>query len=186
MSTKLTKLALAMGAMVLASSAMAQSSATEASATANATVIRPIAVAKGLSLEFGNIVAGAGTVVIAAATGARTDSTPALTPPAAQRGLIRAATFNVSGEGGAIYSITLPADNTVRLRTNDGIGDVEFMRLDSFTVAKNGGATDLLTLNGEAGGSGSQSFFVGGTLTAVAGQTAGVYSGTYSVTVAYN
>jgi len=165
---------------------MAQSSATEATATANATVIRPIAVAKDLSLEFGNIVAGAGTVVIAAATGARTDSNPALTPPASQMGLIRAATFNVSGEGAAVYSITLPTDNTVVLTTNAGIGDVERIHLDSFTVAKNGGTTDLLTLNGAAGAAGSQSFFVGGTLTTIAGQATGVYSGTYSVTVAYN
>ncbi|MEC5214920.1 hypothetical protein RCH06_003492 [Polaromonas sp. CG_9.5] len=185
MNTKMSKLALAIGALVMAGGAMAQSTATEAAATANANVIRPITIAKDVSLEFGNIVAGAGTVIIAAsAAGTRTDSAAALTP-GTQKGTVNAATFNVTGEGAATYAITLPADGAVILKNGAGGTAVTEMVLSGFTKAVKSAGT-LLTLEGSAGGAGTQSFYVGATLTGVASQVPGAYTANYSVTVAYN
>lgn len=186
MNTKMSKLALAIGALVMAGGVMAQSTATEAGATANANVIRPITVTKDASLEFGNIVAGAGTVAIeASVAGTRTDSTTALTPPASQKGTINAASFDVTGEGAAIYTITLPADDAVILKNGAGGTAATEMKLSSFTKAIKGTGT-LLTLDGSSGGAGAQSFYVGATLTSTAAQTPGSYTATYPVTVAYN
>lgn len=184
MNMKMSKLALAIGALVMAGGAMAQSTATVAAAVANANVIRPITIAPGATLEFGNIVAGAGTVTIeASAAGTRTDSLATLTP-GTQKGPLSAATFEVNGEGAATYAITLPADDAITLITGDGALAVQQMKLSAFTKAAVAGS--LGTLDGTAGGVGVQSFYVGATLKGIAGQAAGLYTVTYPVTVAYN
>ena len=184
MNTKISKLALALGALVMAGGAMAQSTAIESAAVANADVIRPITVAQVNALEFGRIVAGAGTVTVAASSATtRTDSAPALTP-GGQLGTINAATFHVTGEGAATYSITLPADNAVVLATGAGTAPEDQMKLTSFTKAAVVGV--IGTLDGSAGASGAQSFYVGATLNSGATQNPGAYTATYSVTVAYN
>jgi hypothetical protein len=184
MTTKMNKLALAIGALVMAGGAMAQSTATEAAAVANAKVIRPITITKNASLEFGNIVAGAGTVIVAASSATtRTDSVPALTP-VGQLGTINAATFDVTGEGAATYSITLPDDDTVILKTGAGTALEDQMKLSAFTKAAVAGTIGVL--GATAGADGTQSFYVGATLNGIAGQSAGAYTANYSVTVAYN
>ena len=178
MNTRMSKLALAIGALVLAGGALAQSTATE-TATANANVIKPITIAKNLSLEFGNVVAGAGTVIIASA-GGRTDSSAALTP-GGQKGTFRAATFDVTGEAASTYSITLPS-TTVTL--SDSATTPNTMTVTDFTVAAgtSGSVTGLVgTLAAGAG-----VLNVGAKLTVAALQVPGAYTGTYSVTVAYN
>ena len=180
MNTKMSKLALAIGALVMAGGAMAQSTATTNDATANANVIAPITIANGLTLEFGNVVAGAGTVTIAAATGNRTDSVPALTP-GGQKGTVRAATFNVTGEGTSTYAITLPS-NAVTL--SDGAGVPNTMTVNAFTVAAGTTGSVTGTVGTLAAGAGVLN--VGATLNVAALQAPGSYTGTYAVTVAYN
>lgn len=179
MNTKMSKLALAIGALVMAGGAMAQSTATTNDATANANVIAPITIANGLTLEFGNVVAGAGTVTIAAATGNRTDSVPALTP-GGQKGTVRAATFNVAGEGTSTYAITLPSTDVT---LSDGAGTPHTMTVNAFKVAGTG--VDSL-LNTGVLAAGVATLNVGATLNVAALQAPGAYTGTYSVTVAYN
>ena len=172
---KLTAL-LAAGLVLGASGMVMAQSSTESTATANATVIAPIAIVKNLSLEFGNVVKGtAGTVAIAT-TGARTDSGVELTP-GTQTGTVRAATFDITGEGTMTYAITLPADDAVVLATDDGIGDTKKMELVDFVSDPSG--TGTLT-------AGAQTLKVGATMTLDGSEIAGAYAATYSVTVAYN
>lgn len=172
---KLTAL-LAAGLVLGASGmAMAQSS-TESTATANATVIAPIAIVKTASLEFGTIVKGtAGTVAIATNSN-RTDSGVALTP-GTQTGTVRAASFAVTGEGAMTYAITLPADDAVVLTTGDGLDATKQMPLSSFVSNPSG--TGTLT-------AGAQTLLVGATMTLDGSEIAGAYAATYAVTVAYN
>lgn len=178
MNTKMSKLALAIGALVMAGGVMAQTTATTNDATANATVIAPITIANGLTLEFGKVVAGAGTVTIAAADGARTDAPAALTP-GGQRGTVRAATFNVTGDGASTYAITLPSAD---VSLSDGA--THTMTVNAFTVAAGTTGSVAGAIGTLAAGAGVLN--VGATLTVAALQAPGAYTGTYAVTVAYN
>ena len=183
MNTKMNKIAMAIGALVMAGGAMAQSTATTSTATANATIVAPITIANGATLEFGNVVAGSGTVVISSA-GGRTDSSTALTP-GTQRGTFRNATFNVTGEGAYTYVITLP---TTPVTLSDTATTPNTMTVDTFTVAAGTSGSVVGTTSGAIGTlvSGAGQLKVGATLNVGALQVPGAYTGTYSVTVAYN
>lgn len=180
MNTKMNKIALTLGALMMAGGAMAQSTAT-ATATANATIVAPITIANGATLEFGNVVAGSGTVVISSA-GGRTDSSTALTP-GTQRGTFRNATFNVTGEGAYTYVITLP---TTAVTLTGPASNT--MTVGTFTVEAGTSGSVSGTTSGAIGtlAAGVGELQVGATLNVGASQVAGAYSGTYAVTVAYN
>ena len=174
------RLLIAAGLVVSATGAFAQSSAT-ATGNATATVVRPITLANATDLAFGNVVpSGAlGTLVVAASSGTPTQ-TPSggVSQPGTQVGTITAAKFNVGGEGGFLYTITLPSSAST---ISDGASHT--MSVDTFTsdIVVTAGA-----LSGAIGSAGTQSFYVGGTLHVAANQVAGNYTGTFSVTVAYN
>jgi spore coat protein U-like protein len=160
-----------------ASGAWAQSSAT-GTANATATVIRPITLASAGDLVFGNVVASVagGTLLLTAASPAVPTAT-GITQPGTQT-TVAAAVFNVGGEGAFTYSILPIAGVSI----SDGA--LHTMTVDTFTTSAVSGV--LGTLSGTAGGSGTQSFYVGGTLHVGSNQVAGNYTGTFSVTVAYN
>jgi len=82
-----------------------------------------------------------------------------------------AAAFNVTGQGNATYSITLPASTTVTSGANS-------MTVDTFTSNPSG--------TGTLSAGGSQALTVGATLHVGASQATGTYTGTFSVTVTYN
>jgi hypothetical protein len=136
-------------------------------ANATATIIAPIAIAKTTDMAFGNIAVGAGggTIVLSTA-GARSATGDASyqAAPAAT-----AAVFTVTGIAAATYAITLPASTTI---TGPGT-----MTVDSFTSNPNG--TGTLT-------GGTSNLLVGATLHVSGAQAAGAYTGTFTVTVAYN
>src|SRR5665647_457690 len=142
-------------------------------ATATATIITPISLAKNVDMNFGNIAVGAsgGTVVLAPA-GTRS-ATGGVTLPVTA-GTITAADFTVSGNAAYTYAITLPT--TVTLTRASG---TETMDATAFTSTPSStGALDA-TL-------GTQDLTVGATLTVAAAQVAGIYtSGTFDVTVNY-
>ncbi|MHB1047194.1 MAG: DUF4402 domain-containing protein [Thermoanaerobaculia bacterium] len=163
----LTALA-AIAMLVPAGSAMAQSSAS-ASATATATIITPITLTNTTALQFGNVVASttAGTIVVSAA-GARSWTGGAT----GISGLtVSAAAFTVGGGADRTFTISLPASTTITSGTNN-------MTVDTFTSSL--GASSTLD------GTGAAALAVGGTLNVGASQAAGSYTGTFSVTVAYN
>ncbi len=131
------------------------------------TVAAPISISAVGNLEFGTMAytGTAGTVTVTPA-GARSSVNVDLLG-----GVASAASFDVTGDGGASYSITLPSSATL---TSGG----DTMTVDTFT--DDAGATPQLS------GSGSDTFNVGATLNVGATQAAGTYSGTFDVTVIYN
>jgi Domain of unknown function (DUF4402) len=161
--------------LIAASSALAQQSST-VSADATATIITPIAIAKTSDLVFGKLAVGGtgGTVAVGtndAVTIAGASHT--ISQPAQSTGNPAAAVFAVTGEGAFTYSITLPADGAVTL--SDGASHT--MAVNSFVSNPSG--TGALT-------AGAQTLKVGATLTVGNNQTPGNYTGSFSVTVAYN
>lgn len=156
----------ALGLFFTAGSAMAQS--TSASASATAEIVSALAISKTADMNFGKVVTGAtlGTVVLSTA-GTRTVTGGT---NLGNVGSTAAAAFDVTGESGATYSITLPASATISDGTND-------MTVNTFT--SNPSSTGTLT-------GGAQALAVGGTLNVGASQVSGVYTGTFDVTVAYN
>lgn len=89
------------------------------------------------------------------------------------------ASFAIAGEASTAYSITLPGDGTVIMTTGGG-GANETIAVDSFVSFPAAGANGLLD------GGGNQNLFVGATRAALgAGQVAGAYTDTFTVTVVY-
>ena len=163
---------LVIGIVMVAFSAntFAQVSAT---ATATATIVSPIAIAKTVDMNFGNVAASAalGTVVLDPA-GARS-FTGGVTLPATA-GTVTAASFTVTGTPGYTYAITLPA---VALTITSGGPS---MTVDTWT--SNPTPTGTLV-------AGTSTLTVGATLHVGANQAAGVYgvpAETFTVTVNYN
>lgn len=162
--------------ITFAAPALAQTSAsTNGSGTIN--VIRPLTITKNFDLKFGTVVrpaTGSGTVIVSAA-GARsvTGNVVALatgdTPAAAQ--------FTVDGEGGQSISVTIPA--TFPMLNGS----------DSLTVTTSNnlvGAAGSQALSNALGAAGALVFTVGGTVPIDSTTPAGGYTGTITVSAAYN
>lgn len=147
--------------------------AASATGTATATVVTPIAISATANLRFGSFTTSAAgqTVTINAATDARSNSGTILLTSTTG-----AATFAVTGEGALTYAITLPSDGTVSITTG-GQTAPETMAVSTFT--SNPSLTGTLT-------AGAQTLKVGATITTVASQVAGAYTGTFNVSVDYN
>ena len=164
------KLAIAAAAVAFAPAAFGANT----SATSTGTVITPIAIAKAADLAFGSFAAVTGGTVTVSTSGARTVSGAVL----AMSGTPAAAKFDVSGESGATYSISVVADPTLVSGPNSMAfavaSDLSGANTTTGTVATG-------TLTG-----GVQSIFVGGTLTVASAQAAGTYSGNIVATVEYN
>ncbi|MDQ3269910.1 MAG: DUF4402 domain-containing protein [Pseudomonadota bacterium] len=118
-------------------------------------------------LAFGSFVAGTGSVTMLPG-GARSTSGGVI-------GLSSdggtAAQFSVSGDPGATFAITLPANGTVFL--SNGSSN---MPVNGFVSSPSSGGTFLST----------QVISVGATLDVAEGQPTGAYSGTFLVIVDYN
>jgi DNA-binding NarL/FixJ family response regulator len=160
------------------SSVMAQATV---NSTAGVKILTPLSISETYPMHFGTIGVSeeaGGTVVIStagvrSATGGVTLS--GLAP------LYSLATFTVTGEPLYTYAITLP--ETITITNTDNIATMEIEKL----LAKSTSGTESNTATGTLmAGDGMESFTIGGTLTVPAGQLAGVYSGTFDVTVAYN
>jgi hypothetical protein len=137
-----------------------------------AVIIRSIAIAKLSDLVFGRIVkplAGSGAVTINANSGARTFSgAQGLDSPTPGR-----ASFNVTGEGGQTFSVSVPA-------TFDMTGP------QTMTVTTTSSVGGTAMLSSTLGSAGSFTIGVGGSAPINASTLSGDYSGSFIVTVAYN
>jgi hypothetical protein len=155
----------------------AQSTNTDtATAAAFATIVAPIAITKTTDLQFGTVISGAGTVVVAT-NDTRTIAVSALNP-GDQGAAPTAAVFTLTGEASYGYSIVIDA-NVPLLNT----GGSDTMSMGSFIADNNSGAG---VSTGALSSSGADTIKVGATLTVTAGLTAGTYAGSFNVTVAYN
>lgn len=141
--------------------------ADSASASASATISAPLTISKTADLSFGVIAPSAsqGTVTISNA-GSRTGSNVDLL----SGGTASAASFSISGQSNASYSISIPGNATLTSGAN------------GMTATLTSDAPTTPSLNG----SGQATVNVGGELGVGANQAAGSYTGTFSVTVAYN
>lgn len=161
---------------------MAQGGAgyTLASNNAGAKIITPITLTNPTSLNFGSmsVLAATGGTCVLTTIGGRSATggvnLSSLLPIAAN------AVFTVTGQASTGYAITLPASITV----TETVGTVETMTISSLRARPASAAVDQLT--GITSSGGTEDFTIGGTLNVDPGQAGGVYSGTYSVTVAYN
>ena len=151
---------------------------TTATATNNAqcSIIAPIGITAGADLWFGDIIKGAGDVVVDV-NGDRT--IPAALKSGTQLGTINAAVFNVTGEALYTYTVTLPADAVVTITEGTDPMNVNGFNCKTATTS----ATDL---TGALDASGDDVITVGATVTVDADQVAGDYTGTFDVIVAYN
>lgn len=156
---------------------LAQSSTT---ATASATIVTPIAIAKNTDMNFGNVaVTSTGGTVVLTPAGVTTP-TGGVTLPVTAPGDISAATFTVTGVTGYAYCITLPTSCTLSLAGSPLI----LMTVSDFISIPD--ATGTAPGAGIIGDTGEVS--VGATLHVDALQTAGVYTSAtpFTVTVNYN
>jgi hypothetical protein len=159
-------------ALALASTLSAAQNTATATANAKANIITPITLVQvaGADLNFGDVIPGAaiGTVTVSP-TSVRTSGGGVALGNAAGVG---AAGFTVGGANNATYAITLPS---TAVTISSGA--------NSMTVT---GLTSSPALTGTLSATGSQALTVGGTLNVGINQAVGAYSGTFSVTVAYN
>lgn len=156
-------------------------SAADATATAGieATVVKPIAITKGADLNFGSFAPDdttSGTVVVSTA-GGRTFGGGA-SAISSGTGTVAAASFNVTGEGTASFSITLPTAAVTLTHTTITTAPPT-MSVGTF-LSNPSGTGALVT--------GAKTVTVGATLTVAANQATGIYANTTGlpVTVAYN
>jgi spore coat protein U-like protein len=148
--------------------------AATATASSSSTVVVPIAISKTADLAFGKFAAVTGGTVTVSTSGARTVTGTVV----AMASTSTAAKFDVTGEAGATYSISLPATSTL----NSGSDSITFDVVSDLTGTNStSGTVSSGTLAG-----GAQSIYVGGTLTVASGQAPGTYTGTVAATVEYN
>ncbi len=156
--------------IIAAGSANAQQAEATTAASASAAIIADITLTKTADMNFGDVIAGAGTVVLTAAASPSRSVTG--DTELGNSTSISSATFTVGGEESSTYSITLPSEDvTISSGEND-------MTVNTFTSDPSG--TGVLT-------SGSQTLYVGATLNVAADQASSAnYTGSFDVTVAYN
>lgn len=167
------KLALMAMAIAATGNTMAANNAT---ATANSTVVAPIAVSKAVDLSFGAIAGGAsaGTVTLTPG-GTRTVGGGTV----AAGGTPAAAQFDVTGAGNLTYAIDMTGTASTLTSGSDSMAFAPIS--DTSASAKTSGTVTTGTLS-----NGAQSIYVGGILSVGANQNAGTYSGNIVVAVNYN
>jgi len=146
---------------------------TNGTVTVGATVVSPIVIAQTQAMNFGSLAANvnttaAGAIVLAAAgTRTNTGGVDLVDSGAGPT----AGGFTVAAQSGYTYNVTLPTSVTLASGSDT-------MTVDSFTAGQ--------TLTGVVATGSAQSYTVGATLHAGASQKSGAYSGTFTVTAAYN
>ena len=162
------RIALVGAALSAVSFASAASAATSATANATAEVLSTLTVTADSALNFGQIAANTGGTVTV-----NGDSTVASTGTLISTGTRAPAGFTVTGTPGVNVVLTLPGTATLTR-----VSGTQTMSITGFNSNRSG-AFQL------AAGTGSATFAVGGTLGVASGQVAGVYNGTFSVSVEY-
>ncbi len=159
-------------ALAAASFATSASAAASATATATAEILQSLTLTADSALNFGQIAANTGGTVKV-----NGDSTVVQTGSVVWTGTRAPAGFTVTGTKGAAVVVTLPTV-TSTLYLGGVTTSPDKMTLDQFNVDPVGGfQLDVTT--------GKANFNVGGRLTVGAAQTAGLYSGTFAVSVEY-
>ena len=142
-------------------------------------IMAPLTIISDGSLEFGRL-------AVEAATGGTVVLTPAASTTASRTGGVSliaggatraAAKYNVGGEIGYGYAITIPADGVVTISSGSNTMDISTFTFLSLNPPPTGGTLSA---------AGTDVFYVGATLVVPAAQPAGQYTGTFDVSVNYN
>lgn len=173
MKKLIASVAIAAG-LLAGGTAFAQAANTDSeTATGSVTIIRPLTITKNSDLAFGRIVqprTGTGTVALAN-TG---NSVVAAAGAVALTGITTSrAQFTVDGEGGQVVTTSIPS--TVSLDNGPS----------SIVVALAPDFGSTVTLSGALAAAGSSTLNVGGSFNLPSTQTPGAYTGSFTVTVAY-
>jgi hypothetical protein len=166
---------------VFSGSVLAQTSSTVAATSAGAKLIVPMTLTETAPLHFGTInglLGAGGTCTLPSNSTVRVFSAGLAASAVAP--LATNAAYNVTGTMNATYALTLPASITV----TETVASVATMDITSLTARFNGALADDVVSTLSA--TGTDSFTLGGTLTVAPGQVAGIYAGTFAVSVDYN
>lgn len=162
--------------MLVAGLCLSPSVAAQSQGNANTSVLTPITVTNGNDMNFGRVVPGDIVTIVrinrnsGAAEIIRGDSIHV-------GGTVQRAEFIIAAEPSANVQITLP-DRIDIIRD----GGTENMRVNRFRLNDGGGSTVTRSIEND----GALTVFVSAQLRVFSGQAAGVYRGTYDVTVEYN
>ncbi len=172
MTSRFAKIAVAVGAIGLAGMMQSSVQAANTTATATATVATALGIAKTVDMSFGTI----GATAIAGSVVLGTDGSRTCTDVDCLAGSPgAAASFDVTGQNNATYSITLPSAAVPLTGPGPNMDATAFVSLPTPT--------------GTLSGAGAETLLVGATLAVgtAGAQTAGVYtSAGFTVTVNYN
>jgi hypothetical protein len=167
---------IALSALTASNSAFAQSNTSSVAASGSVTLIRPLTITKNADLNFGRIVkpaSGTGTVTMANTS----DTAVAAVGAVALAGISTSrAKFTINGEGGQVVNVTVPANVVI----SDGTP------ADNITVTLNPDLGASVTLSNALAAAGSASLNIGGNLSVPNANSTGLYTGSFTVTVAYN
>jgi len=134
----------------------------------------------GGSLDFGTMVVSAGGIVTLAANGTLTCTDPDIVCS----GTTGVAGFSVQGTANKAVTINLPT-GSVELRHpsyTPATAAQHAIELATFTSSQNGATGPEVTLDGV----GAATFDVGGTITLDGSEAAGLFNGTFDVSVEYS
>ena len=154
---------------------------TSSPTAAGAKIVQALTLTEASPLHFGTMAIPTGaTNVSVSTTNVRTASVPGNITLLAQIPVNTTASYNVTGSAAATYAITLPGSTIISNGT-----PANNMTVNGFLARTASAGVDGLTgtLNITTG---LDSFTVGATLGLANAQPAGVYAGTFSVTIAYN
>ena len=148
-------------------------------ATVRTAIRGALTLSNSTPLDFGKIIRGtaAGTVTINPQTGART-SAGGVIPIGT--GFSRAA-FSASGTANTLVRITV-ASGTIPVRRVSG---TQTMAINTLRLSADGSAPRTVNHNRTLPATGTVNFAIAGRLNVAANQVAGVYAGTFAVTVNY-
>jgi hypothetical protein len=166
------RIALICGALLASAGAQA---ATQ-TGTSRAVALRPITLVNATPLDFGSIVPGVtnGTVTINARTGVRTRTVVTLVGSTFSR-----AQFVAAGTVGRVVTLTVNAPTIVLT------SGVNTMAINTLRVSANGGAVRTFGQNYTIPATGVITYNVGGRLNVTANKPAGLYNGTFALTLNY-
>ena len=174
LKTEKMKKILALSVVLLAFSAGAFAQLSDV-ATATATIVTPLSIDNTVNMNFGNVAVGgsAGTVVLTPA-GVRSTTGGCALPTVT--GTVTAATFNIAGQSGTVYTITMPAGATTITSGSNT------MTVDNWQSSLVPTAFRTLPVGG------TEALNIGATLNVAANQPTGTYiSGTpFTVSINYN
>lgn len=148
-----------------------------------AVLVVPITITQTSQLHFGtlNLITNTAGTCILTTSGIRT-VTGGLNASSNQP-MPKNAAYNVTGRKGTTYAVTLPVSAvTISIGVSTNILDI--MIVTDFKARFYGADTDAIT--SKIRSNGTDSFRVGAKLISISSQNAGVYSGTFDVSVDYN